>query len=319
MDFHDALATDADLGSASVSRVADGVVRLTLPLPITTPDHIHCFLLDVEGWDVPLLVDTGMRGSEQALTAALEEAGVTPDSVLVTHGHVDHWGLAATLTDEVLGHAALRACLSMDPDDDAVFGEHDHGILSAETVALAFREFKRMTVGTPTVREVADGDHIGEWRVVWTPGHDPAHICLFRERDGVLVSGDALLPDTTPNIQPTAGREDALGDYLATLRRLAEMPIRLVLPSHGEPYGDHRGRAEVLMEFHARRLRAILSELNGPPRTVDELARTLFKTREGAIDDMLADMETLAHLDHLRLKGLVKRLPDHRWCLPHRA
>lgn len=290
-------------------------MRLTLPLPITTPDHIHCYLLDVEGWDVPLLVDTGMQGSEQALRAGLDEAGVTPDTVLVTHGHVDHWGLAATLTDEVLGHEALRACLTMDPDDDAVFGEHDHGVLSAETVALAFREFNRMTAGSPSVRVVADGDRIGEWRVVWTPGHDPAHICLFRERDGVLVSGDALLPDTTPNIQPTAGREDALGDYLATLRRLAGLPIRLVLPSHGEPYEDHRGRAHALTDFHARRLQTILSELDGPPRAVGDLARTLFKVREGPIDDMLADMETLAHLDHLRLQDLVQRLPDHRWSL----
>ncbi len=309
------LRTPGAADEAAAVPVAPGVMRITLPLPFTTPDHIHCYLLDIDGWDGPLLVDTGMRGSEAALASCLQDAGGPPAGVLVTHSHVDHWGLAATLTDEVYGHEALAALLAMDLDS-GVFGEHDHGVLSAETVATAFHLFRKMTVGQPRVRPVEDGDVLGEWRIVWTPGHDPAHISLFRDRDGVLISGDALLPDATPNIQPAAGREDSLADYLATLARLSALPVSLVLPSHGEPYTDHRGRAGELTAFHAKRLRTILHELRHGPLAVGDLARTLFVVRESAIDDMLADMETLAHLDNLRLKGLVLRRPDHRWCLP---
>jgi glyoxylase-like metal-dependent hydrolase (beta-lactamase superfamily II) len=255
-----------------------------------------------------------MRGSESALTDGLARLRATPHQVLVTHGHIDHWGLAATLTDEVLGHAALRPSLAL-ADGPAILDlEADEHSLSAEALANAFRQFERMTVGVPaSVQEVEDGDRIGEWQVIWTPGHDPGHICLFRECDGVLICGDALLPDTTPNIQPTAQRDDALADFLATLARLEAMPVSLVLPSHGEPYTDHAARAKELTAFHARRLDDVLAVLDEGSRSLREVAATLFKSREGPIDDMLADMETLAHLDHLRLRGAVRRLSDGRW------
>lgn len=301
-------------GVAGIGHVADGVVRLTLPLPITTPDHIHCYLLDIPGWDGPLLVDTGMRGSEQALADGLARVGATPHQVLVTHGHIDHWGLAATLTDEVLCHAAVRPSLALSEGPALASIAAEEHSLSTESLADAFRQFEHMTVGAPrSVREVEDGELIGEWLVIWTPGHDPGHICLFRERDGVLICGDALLPDTTPNIQPTSQREDALADYLATLAKLEAMPVRLVLPSHGDAYADHEARARALTAFHARRLDEVLGALSGGPRSLPDIAAALFKTRQGPIDDMLANMETLAHLDHLRLRGDVERLGDGRW------
>lgn len=293
--------------------VAPGVKRITLPLALSSPDHVHCFVLDMPD-DGPLLVDTGMRGSEEALRLGLEDAGEWPARVLVTHGHVDHWGLAATLTDQVLAHSAVRGSLDFDRQRDNVFGEHDVGVLTAETVKMAFAAFQRMIVGKPpAVDPIEDGQMLGDWEVVWTPGHDPGHVCLFREADGVLICGDSLLPDNTPNIQPAAGRQDSLADFLGSLARLAALPVQWVLPSHGEPYRDHAGRARELIEFHEARLANILTELEGGPRTVEEIARVIFPERDGPIDDMLADMETLAHLDHLRIKTVARRGSDHRW------
>lgn len=313
MDFHpDPRAVCGEDGGV-LHDIAPGVRRMTLPLSLSAPDHIHCFLLDMPG-GTSLLVDTGMRGSEAALRAGLEAAGSAPDRVLITHGHIDHWGLASTITHEVLAHPTTASSLDFSYQRDNVFGEHDDGIIEPETVAAAFRAFRTLSVGEPPrVRAIDDGDTIGDWKVVWTPGHDPGHICLFREADGVLLCGDALLPDNTPNIQPAAGRPDALGDFFASLDRLSGLPVTLVLPSHGEPYVDHVGRAAALRAFHQRRLERIVAELGRAPRTVGELSRVIFPVREGPVDDMLADMETLAHLDHLRLDAKAQRGDDHRW------
>jgi glyoxylase-like metal-dependent hydrolase (beta-lactamase superfamily II) len=154
-----------------------------------------------------------------------------------------------------------------------------------------------------------------------TPGHAPGHVCLLRERDGVLIAGDTLLPAVTPNIHLTPEMQDAVADYLDSLDRISELDVSLVLPSHGEPYTDSRGRATELIAHHRRRLERLEHALADGPADTGALAAQLFRDTdtEAPADALLAQMETYAHLEHLRLRGRVALVEPGVWAMNRAA
>jgi glyoxylase-like metal-dependent hydrolase (beta-lactamase superfamily II) len=294
---------------------APGVMRFTVPLAMPSPDHVHIHVLDTP--DGPLLVDTGAIGSQDALSAGLAALGVTPSQVLITHAHIDHWGLATTLTDTVLAHPGVLPSLRF--ATDGAGPELARAWPGAEKMAAVFAAFTDMASGVPAIDELHDGQVIGDWQVHWTPGHDPGHICLFRPADGVLICGDLLLPGYTPNIQPGFDGADALADFLGSLQRMAALPNTLVLPAHGEPYGDAQARADELAAHHGRRLEQLQAAMRAGVHDLRALSDRVFGADlQAPADRMLARMETYAHLDHLRRRGLASGDADGRWTTTER-
>ena len=119
----------------------------------------------------------------------------------------------------------------------------------------------RTVTGVPPYEEltmVEDGQYLNllgeEYRVIWTPGHSDGHICLFRERDGVFIAADHVLPRITPNVglYSDNDRANPLGDYLDSLRKVQNLPASIVLPGHGEPFTDLAGRVQEIIEHHER-------------------------------------------------------------------
>jgi glyoxylase-like metal-dependent hydrolase (beta-lactamase superfamily II) len=291
-----------------VRELAPGVRRFTVPLPFPSPDHLHVHVLDTP--DGQLLVDCGAHGSEAALHDGLAALAADWKQLLITHAHVDHWGIATTLTDRVLAHPGVRGTFEMMAAWASGSAEPD---AMQEAVNEAFADMGKLISGIPEVDPVHDGDRIGDWEVLFTPGHDPGHICLYRRDDGVLLCGDVLLPGYTPNIQPAPG-SDALGDFLASVKRLGELPISLVLPSHGEPYHDAPERARELLAHHQKRLEKLRSEMADGTTSLRDLRNATFSLGDGSRGDrMLAAMETFAHLEHLRLKGEAQMAADGSW------
>lgn len=298
--------------TARVEEPADGVVRITIPLALRAPDHISCYVLRLTGGD--LLVDTGMRGSEVALDAGLGQAGAAPARVLVTHGHIDHWGLATRYADTVLAHPGCRSSFAFAADvGEGVGATGAEGLPDRAQMERVFARYRSMVSGVPARHDLAEGDMIDGWRVLWTPGHAPGHICLLREADGVLLAGDHLLPGFTPNVQPSPERPDALSDFLSSLDRVRELDISLVLPAHGEPYRDAAGRAAELRVHHERRLRQLETALAGGPQPLGTLTEEIFGDLVSGEDRMLADMETYAHLEYLRLRDRARRDGSGVW------
>jgi glyoxylase-like metal-dependent hydrolase (beta-lactamase superfamily II) len=83
----------------------------------------------------------------------------------------------------------------------------------------------------------------GDWRVLHTPGHTPGHVCYFREADGVLISGDALLTivpfvRTEALAVPTFYFNTDTRLARRSTRRLAELNTAVLLPGHGRPLRD---------------------------------------------------------------------------------
>jgi glyoxylase-like metal-dependent hydrolase (beta-lactamase superfamily II) len=161
-----------------------------------------------------------------------------------------------------------------------------------------------------------DGDQIiaGSYyfKCVSTPGHSMGHTCLYEPHKKILVAGDHILIDITPNIQCWSDEQNPLKAYLASLDKVDGMEIDLVLPGHRRLITDHRRRIAELKEHHKTRLTEVLSILSNNPRTAFEVASRMTWDLDCVswenfprAQKWFATGEAIAHLRYLQRKEYV--------------
>jgi glyoxylase-like metal-dependent hydrolase (beta-lactamase superfamily II) len=160
----------------------------------------------------------------------------------------------------------------------------------------------------PPDHTVADGERIdiesGRWlEVIYTPGHDSAHICLRDSMTGVLFSGDHILPRISPVIMWDEDLGDPLGDYLESLQRLLGMEIEVTYPAHGTLIDQGAERARQILLHHDRRLLDMSGMVREHDATAWEVMLESFRPNLTPLEARLAFLETVSHLEHLRLTG----------------
>ena len=323
---------EAEPAGDQVEEVAPNVLRFQLPIDMPGLGHVNTYaLLDDRG---AALVDPGVPGesSWKALTARLKAAGIPLERVhtsIITHSHFDHFGGSSQLAEEagadILTHAAFTTF-----GDDIVCQDptHDHG----NPDEVPYRERTGKTPwGTPShlpsaedlkrfggdrgwwtphvTKRVRHGDVIPlagrEWVVHHTPGHTMDHVCFHDPVEGVLLSGDHVLPTITPHIGGDT-ITDPLEDFMASLDEIGKVgPITTVLPAHGHPFDDLAGRTKAIKEHHLERLETLLGICHDLGwATVPAISQRLFKERSWG---HMAESETWGHLEHLRLTGRAER------------
>ena len=304
-----------------MQRIAEGVLRLTFPLPLGI-GHVHCYLLEGEdGWT---LVDTAIAfpGAEEHWREIAAGLDGPLARIVVTHFHPDHVGGAepaaeATGAPVLQGREDYERCADVwgRPDWSGELADYlsEHGLPEREAAEIRGESalYGSMIRFVRDPEPLEEGDEVAGWRVVHLPGHADGHLCLLR--DGVLVAGDHLLPRITPivGLYPRS-RPDPLGDYLASLARTVELAPRLALPGHGEPIADPVGRARELLEHHRVRLETTAASLAAGPRTAYEVSVDLFGDDLGPSNRRFAVAETIAHLERLRFEGRAARNGDGR-------
>ncbi|WP_406296280.1 MBL fold metallo-hydrolase [Streptomyces sp. NBC_00624] len=171
----------------------------------------------------PALVDTGFVGhAEETAAWARAHAGEV-GLVVNTHWHSDHVGGNALL--QAQGAAVAAGA----PEAEAI-ERRDPGCCAAEYLDQPVAPY---TVDVP----LDDGQVLrlgdAEWEVVPTPGHTPGHLALWEPEERLLVVGDALSDYDVGWVSLALDGLDAATTALASLKRMADLAPRVILPSHG--------------------------------------------------------------------------------------
>lgn len=306
---------------AAPHEAAPGVFRIELPLPWEL-ETVNVYAVALE--DGFALIDTGVGTPEcfAALSAALDALAIGWRDirlVVVTHTHPDHSGLAARLLEItgarlwMHGEEIEQLRIYADPERHR---EWQTAALELAGVPEGLRErmrhvFEGMSVSFAALEPAVSlrgGETLaaqsGPFEIVWTPGHSPGHVCLYRRDTGLLLSGDQLLERITPNVGWLPAR-DVLGSYLESLRMLDTLPVSRVLPSHGSPFARYHERIAETLRHHEERCREILGHVAAQPLTAHEVSARLWKRPLGALNRYFAAMEALAHLVYLERRGQV--------------
>jgi glyoxylase-like metal-dependent hydrolase (beta-lactamase superfamily II) len=162
---------------------------------------------------------------------------------------------------------------------------------------------------------IKDGDLLDmgahRWRVVTGSGHSPEHACLWNEREGVLVSGDQVLPRISSNVSVNITEPDAdpLGEWLESIDKLlATIPADVVTcPAHGEPFRGLHVRLMALRDEHRMRLYRLAEAIAEKPLRAVDTFPMLFNRPISGDNQGLATGEALAHLKRLEVEGRVRR------------
>lgn len=188
-------------------------------IPVT-PYAQNCSLVWCERTGAAALIDPG--GDVDRLLAAVDQAGVRLEKLLLTHGHLDHVGgaleLARGLGLPILGpHAADAFWLDALPRQAEMFG------------------FPPAAAFTPD-RWLEHGDHVelGETRldVLHCPGHTPGHVVFFDAAARLAFVGDVLFRDSIGRTDFPRGNH---ADLIAAIRdRLFPLGDDVAfVPGHG--------------------------------------------------------------------------------------
>jgi glyoxylase-like metal-dependent hydrolase (beta-lactamase superfamily II) len=295
--------------------------RILVPtqLPVGT---VNVYLLTGEE---NVLVDTGPHHPEsrQELELGLRRAGLQLadiDIIIITHGHVDHYGQAGDLSRasgaEVwvpeLERETIANFAETYEERKEFYSEHflRTGV-PEETLRLVadfFDYIKSLATESPVHRTFRDGERLSvgglELEVIHTPGHSPGSSC-FRS-GSVLFTGDTVLKHITPNAAFGAadGRSVGMQDYLRSLERLRGLDVSRLYPGHGPPLEGLNEFIENYLALYRSRRAALLELLEGDGHTAFELVIRLL----GSLpihEIFLGVTEVLGHLEILQREGIV--------------
>jgi glyoxylase-like metal-dependent hydrolase (beta-lactamase superfamily II) len=312
-----------------VELVAPALYRIEVPLPGNPLKSINSYL--IKG-NRNLIVDTGMQRPEcqDALQAGLNELEVDlgRTDFFITHLHADHLGLVTAFASK-----SSRVYFN-EPEAEFIAGSRAKGGFMAFLAAQALRSgisaaqleeamrqhpgFKYSPPDYPEFTILHDGDSIraGDYELtcIHTPGHTPGHLCLYAANEKILLSGDHVLGDITPNISAWADDTDMLGVFLSSLDKVNGLDVRLVLPGHRRVFNDLGARIEEIKQHHRARLDNVLSIVRGRPGTAYEVASRMkweFVADSWEQFPMMqkwfATGEAAAHLIYLAGTGEVKK------------
>jgi glyoxylase-like metal-dependent hydrolase (beta-lactamase superfamily II) len=268
------------------------------------------------------LIDTGplTPAALETLTKAVDFASIK--RLLITHGHVDHHGLASRVKH-------LSGCsILVHQHDQALLTDYSDQIMQKLSAYKTFLEktgLSERMIGSfveiyTSYRQYGESCDVelleknvhteaGTVQVIHTPGHTPGSVCfLFGD---TLFSGDTLLPtiSTNPSMNAVFDGRCGLTSYEHSLKALNDLPVSQVLPGHGRVIHDHKKRIQDILQEHAQRRHQILESLEGGSRSLLDIEKALFGPIHPS-EIVLALAECYDHLCVLERDGLIIKIPE---------
>ena len=224
--------------------------------------HVHpllrCNIWLVRGRDEDLLVDTGLGVA--SLKSHLEDLLDKPVLAVATHIHYDHVGSLHEFEHRLMH--AIEAPRMADYQEyqplrlDAFPAEFLEGYEdpSFDEFLISAAPDERFSVdtyaiqSTPPSRTLLEGDVLDlgnrNFEVLHLPGHSPGSMALYEHATQTLFSGDAIYDGPLLDELP----DSSIPDYVATMKRLRKLPVRVVHGGHERSFGRER-LVEIIDEY----------------------------------------------------------------------
>lgn len=300
------------------------IKQITIPTPFAVGD-VHTYIIIT---DKVTLVDAGVRTMEawEVFQGELKRHGLKVldiDQVLITHHHPDHVGLLDYLPANipVYGHERAHPWMTQDQryfiTHDAFYRElfaqmgveeRFYPLLGAMDKPLRFSCQRGLT---SFVKEGDTLEGLSDWRIYETPGHASSHLVLFDQKSGTMIGGDLILAHISPNPlvePPYLGEKDRrkpMIDYILSIEKMLELPIKRVLPGHGEIVQNVQALLEERLHQQEKRASKVEAFVNENPATAYEICQHLFpKVFEKQL--LLTLSETLGQVDYLLEKERIE-------------
>ena len=313
-----------------VSRVADDIWCLSCPVPFDV-GTVNVYLLL---GDPVTLVDTGSRINWDIddLEALIRRTGTEPaaiEQLILTHRHIDHFGLGRDVAERT-GATVVASRLDgpfMAEWGDKIVGNREQFRSQGRAFGIPEDQFMlnerwasaivHAAEAVASDRLVGEGDVVvaggRRLRVIEAPGHTEGLVTFFDEADGIYLVNDHVLKHITPNpdvydYEPDHLRS-GLPDYVASLHKVRDLPVSLVLPGHGFEMTDLAGRVDEILFHHDRRAAKVEGFVRERPSLIFELVERVWPEIRPR-DTHLAVREIIGHLVLLESEGKVRHERD---------
>ncbi|MBX3180938.1 MAG: MBL fold metallo-hydrolase [Candidatus Hydrogenedentes bacterium] len=314
-------------GAENISRytTSGGVEVYKFPVDAFENHVTNCYLVLADALtliDCSSAIDDANGSLERCFERARSEFGLTAslrdvDRLIVTHGHIDHFGGANYVLEQSGAEIAIHAL-----DVSTIQNFEERTIVAAKDLQIflersgaraemvrAMLEMNRWSKGlfkpVKVDRALREGPMPdGPFTIFHAPGHCPGQVCLLL--DDILFTADHVLDRITPHQSPEfITRNMGIGHYFEALKKVREVDgVRIGLGGHLGDIPDVRQRIDETIAFHERRLEKTLA-ICREPRTLAEVSIELFGPRE-SYHILLAILESGAHVEYLYERGLLE-------------
>jgi hydroxyacylglutathione hydrolase len=232
-----------------------------------------------------VLLDPGPSGEGQRKRVRRLAEGRRVTTVALTHAHPDHAGGAAEVAGE------LGVPLAASSETLRRLGVEGRAVAGGDVLPV-----------DPPSGDGPDADDDGAGaglRVLETPGHSADHLAFWWPVRRALFTGDLVLGSGSAMVGHPDGH---MGDYLASLERLAALRPRRIYPGHGDPVDEPVARLAAYRDHRLEREARVRRALEEGARSVEEVRRRAYDELPAALEPA-ADASVRAHLVHLREEG----------------
>ena len=179
----------------------------------------NCNTIFIDG-PVPTLIDPGHSHLFNNVVEGMARDGKSADSVklvICTHGHPDHI--------EAIDHFDNNVLKAISSEEFTYLDDEGKELFLMTGCQAPKKPFKLFLKGG----QLTLGDKI--FQVIPTPGHSPGSVCLYWEKEKLLISGDTVFYMGVGRTDLPGGNMETLG---SSIQQLSKLDVEYLIPGHGE-------------------------------------------------------------------------------------